>query len=226
MQSKIWFTADIHLSHISILRFRPKRREAAGITLQELENGNKEEVLQKYDKWLIEKWNNTIKKQDIVYILGDLCLGNREQTERLLNRLNGKKYLIIGNHDKSCRGLENYFVWTGSIKEAKFNHEQFPFIRPDETFCVEMCHYPLMAWNRKPHGSVHICGHIHGAHDNLNKETGALRVDVGLDSEIAELGFVSLEKLYSHFRNIVEANGFDTFKDYAEFLMEKQGFRD
>lgn len=244
MQSKIWFTADVHLHHLSIMYFRPKRREAAGVTLEELKElesekemgrydismrekleAHKEDILNRYDSWMIDKWNSTIKKRDTVYILGDLCLGNKDVTESLLRKLNGKKYLIIGNHDKSSRGLENYFEWTGSIKEAKFNNEQFPFIRPNETFCVEMCHYPLMAWNRRTHGACHLHGHVHGALDDINKANEELRLDVGVDSKIANLGFVDLETIYNYFEDMRKSANCETYQDYAEWLMAKQGFR-
>jgi calcineurin-like phosphoesterase family protein len=139
--------------------------------------------------------------------------------------LHGKKYLIRGNHDKSCKGLENYFEWVGDIKEAKFSHEQFPFIDINETFCVEMCHYPLMAWNRRTHGACHAHGHVHSALDKLNEESEELRVDVGIDGALADYNLIDLETLYSHFRAIIERAGCKTFQEYAEWLMAKQGYR-
>lgn len=223
---KVFFISDMHFHHLNCLYFKPKRRTLAGISLDELQNGDKEACMRKHDEWLINKWNEQVGKRDVVYILGDFCLGNKEITQRILSRLNGRKYLILGNHDKSCKGLENYFEWVGSIKEAKFTHEMFPFIDQSETFCVEMCHFPMIAWNRKAHGTVHTCGHIHSAHDFMNDQTGVLRVDVGLDAALANYQLIPLEKLYAHFRDIVKKHGFSTFKEYAEFLYEKQGFRD
>ena len=222
----VFFISDTHFHHVNSLYFKPKRRTLAGISLEELQNGDKEACARRHDEWLISVWNGQVKKNDIVYILGDFCLGNKETTENILMQLNGRKCLILGNHDKSCKGLENYFEWVGQIKEAKFTHEMFPFIKEEETFCVEMCHFPLLAWNRKSHGTVHACGHIHGAHDFLNDQTGVLRVDVGLDAELSNYSLIPLEKLYGHFREIVESHGFKTFQEYAEFLYEKQGFRD
>lgn len=223
---KVWFISDLHFTHANILYFKPKRRNLAGISLEHLQKGDKEECMDIHDKWLINVWNEQVDKHDVVYILGDFCLGNKERTQKILSKLNGKKQLIIGNHDKSCKGLENYFEWTGQIKEAKFSHDMFPFIDPSETFCVEMCHFPMIAWNRKAHGTVHACGHIHGAHDIMNEDMGALRVDVGLDANLANYQLISLEKLYSHFKNIIKDNGCKTFEEYAKFLYEKQGFRD
>ena len=122
---KVWLTSDLHYSHPSILYFHPKRREAAGITLEELQ-ADKNLAIEKHDEWLIKLWNDTVKREDFVYILGDFCLGNRERTEKILSKLHGRKYLIQGNHDKSLKGLENYFESyegkydigvTGSLKE-------------------------------------------------------------------------------------------------------------
>ena len=228
MKNNVWFISDTHFSDMGALYHSSKRRELAGITLDELQNGDKKEILEKYDKWLIEKWNSTIKKNDMVYIIGDFCLANTEKCKNLVQKLNGKKWLILGNHDKTFRNhkLDEYFMWVGDVKEAKFNHDQFPFIKEGETFCVEMFHFPMSGWNRKPYGTVHACGHEHGAHDEKNDKSGDLIVDVGLDAKLANYDFISLEKLYNHFRNIVTSHGFDSFQEYIEYFFEKQGNRD
>lgn len=229
---KVWFISDTHFSHANALYFKPKRRESAGITLEELkgdENGcgriSKDELEERHDKWLINQWNDQVKRGDTVYILGDFCLGNKIKTEKILSQLHGKKFLIRGNHDKSCNGLDRYFEGVYDIKEAKFSHEQFPFINADETFCVEMCHYPMVTWNRRPHGTAHLHGHVHGAIDTYNKESKELRLDVGLDGNMANYKLISLEEVYAYFRNIVEQDGCRTFQDYIDKLMLKQGYR-
>ena len=189
---KIWFCSDLHLGHKSVLYFHPERREAAGITMEELQE-DKNAAIKKHDEWLIDKWNKTIAKGDFVYILGDFCLGNKEYTEKILNRLKGRKFLIRGNHDKSCNGLERYFEWVGDIKEVKFTHNQYPFIDENETFALEMCHYPMLTWNRKHYGAVHLHGHEHGHIDMHNFVNYDLRFDVGLDSHLTNFRPLSLE---------------------------------
>jgi calcineurin-like phosphoesterase family protein len=52
------------------------------------------------NKELIKRWNNTVKKTDRVFHLGDFCLGLKENIE-LARLLNGKKILIKGNHDRT-----------------------------------------------------------------------------------------------------------------------------
>lgn len=223
-QYKAFFCSDLHWHHASILYFHPERRDAIGITIEDLQE-NKAECIRKHDEWLIDKWNNTIGKKDFVYILGDLSMGNKENTRKILERLNGRKFLILGNHDKSCMGLENYFQWVGDIKEVKFNHNQYKFIDPEETFCVELCHFPMFAWNRRPHGTCHCHGHTHGSIDKYNDDSNELRVDVGFDGKLANLGFVDLETLYNHFKYIREKTNSKTFEEHTEKIMEKQGFR-
>ena len=223
-RQKIWFVSDTHFGHVSVLYFHPLRREACGITLEELQ-ADKNSAIAKHDQWLINKWNETVRKQDTVYFLGDFWLKNREYTENILKQLKGKKFLIRGNHDKSLNGLENYFEWVGDIKEAKFTNNQFKFIDPNETFCVEMCHFPMLTWNRRPHGTCMVHGHSHGNANNVNELTGELRVDVGLDNQYWDYNFVELEQLYNYYKNIIQSHGFSTFQDYVNYLMETQGYR-
>ena len=221
---KVWFCSDLHLGHKSVLYFHPERREAAGITIEELQE-DKNAAIKKHDEWLIDKWNKTIAKGDFVYILGDFCLGNREYTEKMLSRLKGRKFLIRGNHDKSCNGLERYFEWVGDIKEVKFTHNQYPFIDENETFALEMCHFPMLTWNRRPHGTCHIHGHCHNSITQFNDESLELRVDVGFDSEIANNGFVSLETIYNKMKEIRAKTDSATFEEHTEKLMLRHGFR-
>ena len=48
---------------------------------------------------IIKRWNSVVSKNDIVYHLGDFAFGNKNFIESIVNQLNGKIYLILGNHD-------------------------------------------------------------------------------------------------------------------------------
>ena len=223
---KVWFTSDLHFLHGNALVFHPERLEEAGIPYADFE-ADRGVIVEKYAEWLIEKWNKTVRREDYVYILGDLSLANKERTEKVLGKLRGRKYLIFGNHDKSCKGLENYFEWCGDIKEAKFTNNQFKFIDPNETFCVELCHYPLLTWNRRTHGSVHLHGHVHGALDAFNDSGKELRLDVGWDGALAKKygGLIELEDIYNEFTAKIHKAGATTFQEYINNLMIEQGYR-
>jgi len=222
--AKVYFTSDFHFYHTGILYFHPKRREEFGITLEELQS-DKAIAVEKMNQGLIKLWNNTVTRDDTVYFLGDFSFGNKNETEKILQQLKGKKFLIRGNHDKSLNGLERYFQYVGDIKEAKFSNNQFKFIDPNETFCVEMCHYPLLTWNRRTHGTIMLHGHCHSALNSINENSKELRVDVGLDNPYWNYNFVELEQLYKYFTDIRDNAGCKTFQEYNEKLMENQGVR-
>jgi calcineurin-like phosphoesterase family protein len=49
---------------------------------------------------LVSCWNQTVRPEDRVYVLGDFALYlRRRDVELILQELNGEKYLIQGNHD-------------------------------------------------------------------------------------------------------------------------------
>ena len=81
--SKVFFTSDTHFYHGNIIRFcnRP---------FKDVEMMN---------ETIISNWNNTVGQDGIVFHLGDFCLGGSAEWSKILDRLNGKIYLIMGNHD-------------------------------------------------------------------------------------------------------------------------------
>jgi calcineurin-like phosphoesterase family protein len=81
----IFFTADTHFNHSNIIHL-------CGRPFSNIEQMN---------ETLIRNWNSCINNNDEIYILGDfLFKGSGIEAENTINRLNGKKYLIKGNHDK------------------------------------------------------------------------------------------------------------------------------
>lgn len=79
-----WVIADLHFGHENVIKY-------AGRPFDNIEQMEKE---------LIKRWNNTVAKEDVVYVLGDFTLSRRtEVISRLCGSLNGHKVLIMGNHD-------------------------------------------------------------------------------------------------------------------------------
>lgn len=82
----IYFTSDLHLGHENILRFANRPF------------GSVEEM----NRTLIANYNALVREEDTVYILGDLTYRiPLTEAEPLIAKLNGKKHLIKGNHDKN-----------------------------------------------------------------------------------------------------------------------------
>lgn len=207
MAQRVFFTSDLHIHHPSILRHCSERQEAMGVTAEDLDG---------HDKWLIDLWNSTVERNDIVYILGDFSFANGKWTEKVLQRLKGEKHLIIGNHDKSSERVETsrYFRSMAHIKEVVFKPIAHPFLESE--FRVIMCHYPLVTWNNKHMGAVHCHGHAHGRLDDYNEKNPDLRVDVGIDGKLAQYKFATLEQLYNHFMEKTECVRF------AKYVADKR----
>jgi calcineurin-like phosphoesterase family protein len=54
---------------------------------------------------LIERWNSKVSQDDIVYVVGDVFLGDPTHATPIVQQLNGKKILILGNHDRSPKTM-------------------------------------------------------------------------------------------------------------------------
>ena len=79
----VFFTSDLHFFHKNIIRFDNRPFTS----------------VEEMNETLIRNWNRKVKKDDLVYILGDISWGNDEETCAIFARLNGRKVLIKGNHD-------------------------------------------------------------------------------------------------------------------------------
>lgn len=81
----IFLISDTHFLHTNIIeKFDPPRP---------FHN------IHEHDEALIENWNKVVKSGDKVYHLGDVFMGNPLMFKNLWPRLNGRKTLIVGNHD-------------------------------------------------------------------------------------------------------------------------------
>ena len=81
---KLWFTSDLHFGHRNVIKFCNRPFED-------------EKVM---GKQLINNWNETVSKDDIVFVLGDTFWFNDSRSiKKILDQLNGTIYLIPGNHD-------------------------------------------------------------------------------------------------------------------------------
>ncbi len=198
--NKIFFTADLHFGHKNVLKHCKNRPFA------------EQNDTVAHDKWLMELWNSTIGKKDVIYILGDLTFLGRDDARRLVEKLNGRKHLIVGNHDGSVEQLTNYFVTISPLKDIVIKPTSYPVLR--ENLCLTLCHYPMVSWNKKPDGAIMLHGHCHGRIDEFNAECEEFRFDVGIDGELARKcgGLVPLEAIYEA---ALEKAGTDDFKSYA-----------
>lgn len=133
---------------------------------------------------MIEEWNNLIEKDDKVWHLGDFAFGSKDNVKNIISRLNGKIYLVKGNHDK----MSNQWYRDIGFKEVY----DYPIIIDD---FVVLSHEPqsFICDNRVPY--VNFFGHIH---DSLMYDTYGPRHFCAC-TERHEYKPVSLEAVYKHF---------------------------
>lgn len=113
---------------------------------------------------MIAQWNKKVTARDDVYILGDFCISKGDAAARILDRLNGKKHLIVGNHDKYLDDKRFDRSWFRSI-------ETYQEIR-DNGRTVILSHYPVFCYKgqyrtdqRGNPLTYMLYGHVHNTHD-------------------------------------------------------------
>lgn len=87
--TETFFIGDTHLGHSNILTFTDEHGKLLRSGFNSIEEMNEH---------IITQWNNTVKPQDKIYHCGDVAFG--KEALQLCNRLNGIKYLVMGNHDR------------------------------------------------------------------------------------------------------------------------------
>lgn len=141
-----FYTADLHIGHKNIIKYENRPFK----DLAEMEEA------------ILDNWNTKVRPNDDVYILGDVAFVGKDlplwYLQSYLWKLNGRKHLILGNHDTF-------------VKKEKFNEKVFveivPYKEIIDTTCklennnIIMCHYPIEEWNGKIYNSIHLHGHIH-----------------------------------------------------------------
>lgn len=149
-----FITSDTHFGHKNVLKFD----NSPFFTIEEQDNA------------IVENWNSVVGPNDEVFHLGDFALSSVSYAENIFNRLNGKIYLIKGNHEKTAldRRLRSRFQFVRDYFELKDNKE---------TFCL--FHYPIHEWNKCHHGAYMLHGHTHG-HDTYSEDYKRLNMGIML----------------------------------------------
>ena len=136
--SDIWVTSDTHFNHVNMLSFK----EADGSPVRPFQD------VQEMNEVMIENWNKVVKPGDKVYHLGDVFFGSKDEFKTLWPRLNGKKRLIVGNHD------DIKFLSQGNFFQKVYMWRLF------KEFGLILTHVPINQDNFRV-GAKNVHGHIH-----------------------------------------------------------------
>jgi calcineurin-like phosphoesterase family protein len=129
--SIVRFIADLHLGH----KFMATHRGFASV--------------EEHDEHIITQWNSVVHKRDTTYILGDVTMEKAEQYA-LLDRLNGAKRIVLGNHDlpKHVPKLLEHVQSVSGMEKYKG---------------IFLTHCPIHTMELEHRVSRNIHGHIHSA---------------------------------------------------------------
>lgn len=142
-----YYISDLHLGHKNIIRF----------------DGRPFGSIDEMKETITKNWNKAVTPQDTVYILGDFCWGTEKEWIEIVQKLNGHKVLIRGNHDIKHMSslLIRLFRDITDYKEITDNKKH-----------VIMSHYPMLLYKGAYNPNCYmLCGHIHNTRENdfLNK---------------------------------------------------------
>ena len=163
----IFFVSDTHFQHENIIKYC--KRPFKDIT----EN----------DEELIRRWNEKVPENGIVFHLGDVGFGRPETINDILKHLNGKIYLVIGNHD--WRHVVNEHAWRFEEMTQQIN------MKIGNRHII-LNHYPMLAFSGAWRGidaTYQLFGHVHtspytdeGLDQQRMKYLFTSQYDVGVDN--------------------------------------------
>ena len=135
--NQVFVISDTHFGHKKVIEFQSAERPFNSI--------------EEHDEELVKRWNETVGRKDTVWHLGDVLFGRA--SFRLLERLNGVKKLVMGNHDHYPTDLylEHFSKVVGSAEVSGCILTHIP-IHPDQ----------FRRYRKNIHGHLHsklVCDH-------------------------------------------------------------------
>lgn len=147
----IYFTSDLHLNHDREFIYKARGYDS----------------IKEHDETIIKNWNEMISDDDLVFILGDVIMGqDLKYGLSLLSRLNGNKRIIRGNHDTNHK-VEGYIAESLANPKSSIQFtglESMTFKYGKKTFYLS--HYPALVENKEVKKKIwekviNLHGHTH-----------------------------------------------------------------
>lgn len=200
-----FFTSDLHFYHANVIRYCSRPYSS----------------VEHMNEMMILNWNSVVSPEDIVYCLGDFSLAARP-VESFTQRLNGKKILVLGNHDfphpahQKGRKERLREEWTQKYLSWGWDSLHLEVIDQIGEIPIRMCHLPYLDScpedvhkggktrydNHRPKddGLLLLCGHVHEKWKHRFTKKGTLMVNVGVD--VWSMKPVSEEELCDYVRSV------------------------
>ena len=173
----IYFTSDWHLNHANSLVFDSRPfNDVTHMT-----------------EGLIKRFNAQVREEDVCYFLGDMGFGD---VKSVMDRLNGTKILILGNHDKKQQAMMNQgfdaVMYNSSLyiggEHVTMTHCPLRGVYREDTSGMKNSdgteNWHNEAKNHKysveNEGQFHLHGHIHSPNKGKSQKILGRQYDVGV----------------------------------------------
>lgn len=100
---------------------------------------------------IVSEWNKVVSKRDVTYILGDITMEKSEY--EILNRLNGIKKVILGNHDEP-QHVPKLLQYVNNVASMKY-------LKDKEFGNIILTHAPIHPCELEYRYNINIHGHVH-----------------------------------------------------------------
>jgi len=164
-EREVYVCSDPHYSHKNLIKSLSSWESGAHRDFKSIPHHN---------DTLVNNINNLVKKEDVLFILGDVAFGGHENVRALMDRIIvDEVHLIYGNHDRHIinnrDGIRNCFTSSHKQLDIMIDNDQFVLF-----------HYPILEWENCHKGSYHLYGHQHNLPQNRFSNRGR-SMDVGFD---------------------------------------------
>lgn len=193
----LYFTSDLHFNHKSILtpeyteRLSELRTEIGEIYVDSM---TPTELMHAHNQWIVNTINERVTDTDHLYVLGDVAFGSQWEAAALIDKINGHRHLVLGNHDSN---LADFYKSSGLFEtvtmyaEVVYNKKR-----------IILFHYPIAEWSAGHYSSLMLHGHTHGNFDYEKAGLANKRIlDAGWDNSKKAFGFygpISFEQVQSY----------------------------
>lgn len=156
----IYFTAGLLLGNEDAITFRHRPFSS----------------VEQMDNQIIKNWNDTIKGDDTVYIIGDMFSLSKGSPKKYLTQLKGRKYLVFGSADKKWMkkiDLADYFIDCKRLDEIDIGDKH-----------LTMCYHYFPCWPRMNYNGYMVFGSenefTHGSYWRIRYESDNI-LDASVD---------------------------------------------
>lgn len=168
-----FFTSDLHYNHINILEYCKRPFKS----------------LDEMNDHITNIWNNTVFNNDKIIVIGDFAMGQKILHKGFVQKLNGYKILVSGNHDLSFIDHKKYKegiiklldqgwneVYSHTLNYVLSNGQQvlLSHLPPITTDNIDMRY---VKYKPESNGQLILHGHLHGRYIKKDKN-----IDVGWDA--------------------------------------------